>query len=215
MTPVPATSKGSATREMIVERAYAIASRQGLEGLSIGDLAGAAGMSKSGVFAHFGSREDLQLSVLDWTAERFAAVVVAPALARPRGLPRLRAIAEGWFQWVLDNPDGCVMLGAANEYDARPGALRERTVRWLQHWRQQLAKAIGMCVDAGELAPSTDPMLLAFEIFAVTEGLHTARLYDPDHARQLALRSLDRLLASYGAGTEPESGAASNPTPTA
>jgi len=214
MTPVPATSKGSATREMIVERAYAIASRNGLEGLSIGDLAGAAGMSKSGVFAHFGSREDLQLSVLDWTAGRFTEAVVVPALARPRGLQRLRAIAEGWFQWVLDNRDGCVMLGAANEYDARPGALRDRTVRWLQHWRQQLAKAVGMCVETGELAPSTDPMLLAFELFAVTEGLHTARVYDPEQARQLALRSLDRLLASYGVGTVPASGASTVPSAT-
>jgi AcrR family transcriptional regulator len=206
-----ATSKGSATREMIIERAYVLASRNGLEGLSIGDLAGAAGMSKSGVFAHFGSREDLQLTVLDWTAQRFARLVVVPALAQPRGLARLRAIAEGWFQWVLDNPDGCVMLGAANEYDARPGPLRDRVVDWLRQWRQQLAKAIGMCVDSGELDPQTDAALLAFELFAITEGLHNARMYDPDNAQALAKRSLERLLASYGA--RPSAGDRSHPTP--
>ncbi|NYZ63168.1 TetR/AcrR family transcriptional regulator [Luteimonas deserti] len=212
MSPNPATSKGSATREMIVERAFDIAARHGLEGLSIGELAAAAGMSKSGVFAHFGSREELQLSVLDWTAERFTRAVVTPALARPRGLPRLRAIAEGWFQWVVDNPDGCVMLGAANEYDARPGLLRDRVVGWLQHWRLQLTRAIAMCVESGELAPSTDPALLAFELFAVTEGLHTARLYDPAQAKPLALRTLDRLLASYAAAP---AGASATPTATA
>lgn len=118
-------------------------------------------------------------------------------------MPRLRAIIEGWFQWVLDNPDGCVMLGAANEYDARPGPLRARIVDWLQQWRQQLARAIGMCIDTGELDRATDPQLLTFELFALTEGLHTARLYDPAQAQQLAHRALDRLLAARAAQHAP------------
>ncbi len=199
MSPQAATHKGNATREMIVARAYDIACKQGVEGLSIGELATAANMSKSGVFAHFGSREDLQLTVLDWTAQRFTEAVIVPALTRPRGLPRLRAIMDGWFAWVQDNPDGCLMLAAANEYDARPGLLHDRVVDWLRQLRQQLAKAIGMCVDSGELPPSTDPLLLAFELFAITQGLHNARLYDADQAPLLARRALDRLLVSYGA----------------
>lgn len=199
MVPQAATSKGNATREMIVERAYAIACRHGLEGLSIGELATAAGMSKSGVFAHFGSREDLQLTVLEWTAQRFTQAVIVPALRQPRGLARLRAIMEGWFRWVEANPDGCVIQAAANEYDARPGLMRDRVIDWLQQWRQQLAKAIGMCVETRELPRGTDVTLLAFELFAITEGLHNARLYDPVQAHSLALRALDRLLASYGA----------------
>lgn len=194
-----ATNKGNATREMIVARAYGIACRHGLEGLSIGELATASGMSKSGVFAHFGSREDLQLTVLDWTAQRFSEAVILAALGQPRGLSRLRAIMEGWFRWVRDNPDGCLILGASNEYDARPGLLRDRIVDWLQQWRKQLAKAIQMCVENGELAADTDPMLMAFELFAITEGLHNARLYDPAQAHMLGRRALDRLLASYGA----------------
>ncbi len=199
MSPQAATHKGNATREMIVARAYDIARRNGLEGLSIGELAIAAGMSKSGVFAHFGSREDLQLTVLDWTAERFTRAVILPALAQPRGLARLRAIMDGWFAWVRDNQDGCLMLSAANEYDARPGLLHDRVVDWLRQLRQQLAKAIAMCVDSGELAPSTDPMLLAFELFSITQGLHNARLYDAEQAPSLARRALERLLASHGA----------------
>lgn len=194
-----ATSKGTATREMIVERAYAIACRQGLEGLSIGELAQAAGMSKSGVFAHFGSREDLQLTVLDWTARRFGEAVMVPALRQPRGLARLRAIMEGWFAWVRANPDGCVILGAANEYDARPGIMRERVLAWLIEWRAVVDKAAQMCIDSGEFAADTDPVLVAFQLFAITEGLHNARMYDPAQAETLARRALDHLFASYAA----------------
>lgn len=202
------THKGAATREMILERAYAIACRHGLEGLSIGELATAAGMSKSGVFAHFGSREDLQLTVLDWTAQRFGETVVMPALRHPRGLPRLRAIMFAWFDWVRDNPDGCIMLGAAGEYDGRPGLIRDRVVTWLAEWRMQLAKAIGMCIESGALAPDADPELMSFELFSITEGLHHARLYDPEHAQALARRSFERVLKTYS----PQTTSPNNPT---
>lgn len=203
MTPAPATSKGTATRELIVERAFGIARRNGLEGLSIGELATAVGMSKSGVFAHFGSREDLQRSVLDWTAQRFADTVVRPALARPRGLQRLRAIVEGWFGWVLANQEGCVILGAAGEYDGRPGPMRDLIVGWLSEWNAQLAKAVRLCVETGELAADTDPELLAFELAALTEGLHNARLHDPARAEAFARRSFERLIDSYSPRNSP------------
>ena len=202
MNPPPATAvtpKGASTRGMLLDRAADMASRVGLEGVTIGELAAMAGMSKSGVFAHFGSREDLQLTVLEWTAERYARAVIMPAVGLPRGLPRLRAIMENWFRWVCDNPDGCLILAAAHEYDARPGLLHDRIVDWLRQLRVQLMKAIGMCVETGELARETDPVLLAFELFAIAQGLHDARLYDAAQAPLLARRSLDRLLASYGA----------------
>ena len=140
-----------------------------------------------------------KLTMLEWTADRYARAVIAPAIGQPRGLPRLRAIMENWFRWVCDNPDGCVILAAAHEYDASPGLLHDRGVDWLLQLRQQLVKAIGMCIDTGELSPKTDPVLLAFELFAVAQGLHDARLYDAEQAPLLARRSLDRLLASYGA----------------
>lgn len=195
----PATSKGLATREMIVERAYAIASRHGFEGLSIGELANAAGMSKSGVFAHFGSREDLQLTVLDWTAQRFAQAVVRPALQQPRGIARLRAIMEGCFDWIRANPDGCVMLGAAGEYDARPGVMHDRVTRWLTEWRAAIAKAVQMCVESGDFAADTDADLASFQLFSITTGLHNTRFYDAEQAEALARRAVDHLFASYAA----------------
>ena len=141
--------------------------------------------------------EDVETAPVD--LDRYARAVIAPAIGQPRGLPRLRAIMENWFRWVCDNPDGCVILAAAHEYDARPGLLHDRVVDWLLQLRQQLVKAIGMCIDTGELSPKTDPVLLAFELFAVAQGLHDARLYDAEQAPLLARRSLDRLLASYGA----------------
>ena len=197
MTPVATTSKGTATRELIVERAFVIARKNGLEGLSIGELAMAVGMSKSGVFAHFGSREDLQLSVLEWTAQRFTETVVRPALAQPRGLQRLRAIVSGWFDWVLASEEGCVILAAAGEYDGRPGLMRDRIVGWLSQWDAQLTKAVSHCIESGELAADTDPELMAFELAALADGLHNTRLHDPARAEALARRSFERLIRSY------------------
>ena len=108
MSNLTATSKGAATREVILDRAYGIASQSGLEGLSIGPLAQVVGMSKSGVFAHFGSREDLQLAVLDSAATRFGEMVLVASLSEPRGLPRLRAIMRNWFEWVRTTVGGCI-----------------------------------------------------------------------------------------------------------
>jgi AcrR family transcriptional regulator len=192
-----ATSKGAATRELILERAYAIACREGLEGLSIGALALATGMSKSGVFAHFGSREDLQLAVLDAGGQRFGESVLIPALRSPRGLARLRAIVGGWFDWVRDNRHGCLIMGAVSEYDSRPGALRERVVALIERWRIDTARAVMMAVDAGELRADTDARQLAFEIFGIALALHQdTRLFDPKNARAQAERAFDRLLVA-------------------
>src|SRR5690606_20776939 len=109
MPALSSTSKGAATRDAILDHAYAIACSAGLEGLSIGALAHAVGMSKSGVFAHFGSREDLQLAVLEDGAQRFVTHVFQPALRQSRGVARLRTIIEQWFDWVRHEDDrGCL-----------------------------------------------------------------------------------------------------------
>jgi AcrR family transcriptional regulator len=197
MTTLAATSKGAATREMILGRAYAIACRDGVEGLSIGALALATGMSKSGVFAHFGSREELQLAVLDLGGQRFGESVLIPSLRSPRGLARLRKIVAGWFDWVRDNRQGCLIMGAVSEYDSRPGALRDRVVALIERWRNESARAVTMAVDAGELRADTDPRQLAFEIFGIALALHQdTRLFDPKRARAQAERAFERLLAA-------------------
>jgi AcrR family transcriptional regulator len=200
MSASPATDKGAATRETIVDRAYGIACTAGLEGLSIGPLAQAVGMSKSGVFAHFGSREDLQLAVLDSAADRFGEFVLIPALKARRGLPRLQAILSNWFEWVRGSEGGCLLITAASEYDDRPGALRDRVLHHEMDWRARLGRAVQQTIESGELAADTDANLLVFELYGIALCVHhEAGLFGYAAARDRGERALERLLAASGA----------------
>ena len=197
MTPSP--TKGATTREVILARSYALACVNGLEGLTIGGLAEQVGMSKSGVFAHFGSREDLQLATLDLGGELFIRDVLVPALREKRGLPRLRAIYANWSEWVRHEDDGgCLFLAAASEYDDRPGPIRDRVVQQQADWREQLARAVQLAVDSGELATDTDPAQMAFEIYAIALAVHhDAGLTGYENAAERGFRAFERLLRSY------------------
>lgn len=202
MNLLTATSKGAATREAIIERAYGIACSAGLEGLSIGPLAQAVGMSKSGVFAHFGSREDLQMAVLDAAGQRFVAHVLLPALKQPRGLARLRAILEAWYDWVRQSEGSCLLLSAASEYDDRPGVLRSRVLEHEQRWRQEIARAVGLAIETGELAADTDMEQMAFELYGLALVVHhDAGLFGFDLAVERGRRALERLFRSYAPTT--------------
>ena len=196
MPALSSTSKGAATRDAILDHAYAIACSAGLEGLSIGALAHAVGMSKSGVFAHFGSREDLQLAVLETAAQRFVSHVFQPALRRPRGLARLRAVIEQWFDWVRHEDDGgCLFLAAVSEYDDRPGPQRDLLLRQDRQWRQALAKAVSLAIEEGELRPDIDVEQLVFEIYALPLLVHhDAGLYGYEAARSRGIRAFERLI---------------------
>jgi AcrR family transcriptional regulator len=198
MSMLTATVKGAATRDAILEQAYGIAASAGLEGLSIGPLAAAVGMSKSGVFAHFGSREDLQLAVLDLASQRFVEYVLLPALQHRRGLPRLRAIVEAWFDWARHTEGGCVLLGAVHEYDDRPGSLRAAVVDQQKGWQQALGKAVQLAIDTGELGADTDTAQLAFEIYGVALVVHhDSGLFGYDSATERGRRAFERLIRSY------------------
>jgi len=191
-----ATTKGAATREVILERAYGLARTAGLEGLSIAPLADAVGMSKSGVFAHFGSREDLQLAVLDAAALKFGNAVLIPALSQPRGIPRLRAIMHNWFEWVRDTSGGCVLMGAASEYDDRPGVLRDRVRRNIQRWHVELQRAIQQAVDCGQLRAG-DTGQYVFELYAVALAVHhQAGLFGYEPARRSGELAVERWFAA-------------------
>ncbi|TPG04451.1 TetR/AcrR family transcriptional regulator [Rhodanobacter glycinis] len=190
--------KRAATRDTILDHAYALARHDGLEGLSIGNLATDVGMSKSGVFAHFGSREDLQLAVLDTGRGRFVAKVLLPALERPRGLPRLRAIVANWFEWSREHQSGCVLLSAASEYDGRDGALHDGVVQQQAGWRSELQKAVDQAVQQGHLSAGTDAAQLAFEIYALMLGLHhDAGLFGFDEAGRRTTAAFERLWRSW------------------
>ena len=198
MVPSPATSKGAATREAILDHAYMIAASAGLEGLSIGPLADAVGMSKSGVFAHFGSREDLQLAVLDLAADRFGEHTLIPALSRPRGLPRLQALLENWLTWLQRDRGGCLLLAAANEYDDRPGPLRDRMVHHHQRLRQMVSRAVAMAVECGALRADLDIDQAAFELNAIALAVQNdMAINGPDIATRRGQQMLQRLLAAY------------------
>jgi AcrR family transcriptional regulator len=196
MSSLTATSKGAATREAIIDRAYEIARFSGVEGLSIGPLAGAVGMSKSGVFAHFGSREDLQLAVIESAATRFGEAVFLPALSQPRGLPRLRALMHNWFEWVRGNSGGCVLLGSVTEYDDRPGPLRDQVLRNEQRWRGLLKGAIQLAIECGHLRPG-DTDQYAFELYAFPLAVHhEAGLFGDEQARRHGEAAVERWFAS-------------------
>ena len=165
--------KGEATRAAIVEAALELASREGLEGLTIGLLAERLGMSKSGVIAHFGTREDLQLAVLGEYARRFVDDVLRPAIGERRGLPRLQAILERWLNHLARELDsGCIMIGGAFEYDDREGPLRDAMVAIIAGWQRELHKAIQQAVTAGDLRADVDAGQLVFEIYGLMLATH-------------------------------------------
>ena len=136
-------SKGAATKDRIIESALRTASVEGLEGISLGRLAADVGMSKSGLFAHFASKEELQIDVLEAASARFAEIVVKPAMQEPRGEPRVRSLFEHWLVWERHEslPGGCIFMHAAAELDDRPGPARDALVRWQRQWLDVLAKA--------------------------------------------------------------------------
>lgn len=191
-------SKGAETRERILDRAVRIASRDGLEGLSIGGLAAELGLSKSGLFAHFGSKEDLQVEVLRAAAERFEQVVVRPALRAPRGLPRLRKLFELWLGWGTDPsmPGGCLFVAAAAELDDRDGKPRDVLVELQAAVRETIAKAARLAVDEGHLRRGLDADQLAFELHGIVLAFNfDRRLLRAREAEARARAAFERLVA--------------------
>ncbi len=188
-------SKGEETKAAILDRAVDLASRIGLEGLSIGGLAGETGLSKSGLFAHFDSKQNLQLEVLRTSAERFVSAVVAPALKKPRGVPRIRALFENWFSWAHSMPGGCFFVAAANELDDRPGPLREQLVGYQRDWVGALATAARIAVEEGQFRSDLDVTQFAYDFYSnLLAYHHFSRLMSDKNAEARARRSFERLL---------------------
>jgi AcrR family transcriptional regulator len=193
-------TKGEQTRTTILDAALQIASKLGLEGLTIGSLADATGMSKSGLFAHFGSREDLQLAVLEHFAQRYGEQVFVPVLKIERGLPRLRALFERWLEWTIASglPGGCIMISAANEYDDRPGPIRDAVIANQHRGNAITQKAVRLAIEEGHLRAQTDPEQIGFEMLGIMLASHNhRRLLGDKDARKRALKAFDELIARH------------------
>jgi AcrR family transcriptional regulator len=201
-TPVPGSKtlqKGQQTRAAILDAALALASQMGLEGLSIGALAEVTQMSKSGVFAHFGSREELQISVIREYHARFEEEVFFPALKVPRGLPRLRALFENWIRRVsVELEAGCIYISGAVEFDDRPGPVRDALAEMVQSWHSALKRAIDLAVHSGHLRADTDPDQMLFEIHGLILALHhDARFLRQPGVLDRARAGFERVLSHY------------------
>ncbi len=191
--------KGQQTRAAILEAALGLASQMGIEGLSIGALAEVTGMSKSGVFAHFGSREELQISVIREYHRKFEEEIFRPAIEAPRGLPRLRALFEGWVRRVAAEIDsGCIYISGAVEFDDRPGPVRDALAGMVITWHAALSRAIQLSVECQHLLPDTDPMQMLFEIHGLILSLHhDARFLRSPGSVERARVAFERVVAYY------------------
>ncbi len=174
------------TKDRIIQVAYDWTSKFGLDSITIGELAKAVGMSKSGLFGHFKSKEKLQMMVLDFTAENFTQAVVRPALKKPRGLDRLEAMVDNWIKWSsADNLGGCPFIAAAIEFDDKPGNIRDSIVRYLKTMTGTYAKAADIAVEEGQLPKSADTKQMAYEIYSMMIGYHVySRLLADDTSKQ-------------------------------
>ncbi|WP_029136531.1 TetR/AcrR family transcriptional regulator [Nakamurella lactea] len=193
-------SKGEQTREAILREALAQSSHVGLQGITVGMLAEKLNMSKSGLFAHFRSKEQLQTDVLLFAAEHFRRVVLLPALRQPRGLPRLTRLFETWSGWDgyadFALPGGCIFVTVAREYDDEPdGPIRDLIVRQQRDWLDSIAIVVRGAISEGHFAPTTDPERFAHDLLAVMLGYHfAARLLRDPQATDRARCSFQRLV---------------------
>ncbi len=200
-----ALHKGQQTKATIVEAALGLATHIGLEGLSIGALAEVTGMSKSGVFAHFGSREELQMSVIHEYHQRFEQEVFYPALEAGRGVARLRAMFANWMQRSsVEIDSGCIYISGAVEFDERTGPVRDALARSVMTWHSALKRSIGHARELGELRADVDPDQMLFEIHGLILALHyEARFLKNPGSIARALRGFEHIVARYGTAVCP------------
>ena len=200
-----ALQKGQQTKSAIVDAALGLATQIGLEGLSIGALAEVTSMSKSGVFAHFGSREELQISVIREYHQRFEQEVFYPALSESRGLPRLRAMFANWMKRTsIEIDSGCIYISGAVEFDDRPGPVRDALAWSVQTWHEAMKRAIAMAKAEGQIDAATEEEQMLFEIHGLILALHyEARFLKNPGSIARANAGFENVLQRYGAAPIP------------
>lgn len=201
-------TKGQQTRHAIIEEAANAASLLGLNGVTIGTLADRLQMSKSGLHAHVGSKEALQLDVLEYTAQVYVDEVLKPALAEPRGEPRMRALFDRWMAWYEGNtfPGGCPFFAVVSEFDDRPGPVRDLLAQMQRNWMDSIARIFQTGIDQNHFSDGVDPEQFAHDLQGILLAYTVAdRLLDDPAAGDRARRAFEALLD--GVRTENEGGA--------
>ena len=197
--------RGARTRQAILGRAARLASAEGLEAVSLQRLAGDLGISKSGLFAHFGSKEELHLATVDEAARIFTDEVMRPGLAPPAGVGRIWALCEAYLSYIERDvfPGGCFFAAALAEFDSRPGPVRERILQYRDYWSASLVRAVREAQAAGEVREDADAEQLGWELGCLLDGVNRMHLAHPDRgvadrARRAIEDRLDRI--SIGSG---------------
>ena len=195
--------KGQQTKSAIVDAALGLATQIGLEGLSIGVLAEVMRMSKSGVFAHFGSREELQISVIREYYTRFEEEVFYPALQHPKGMPRLKALFQNWMNRTsVEIDSGCLFISGAVEFDDRPGPVRDALAGSVKTWLAAMDRAVVQAKESGHLAQDVDEHQMAFEIHGLILALHyEARFLKTPGSVARANTGFANILSRYGSAS--------------
>jgi AcrR family transcriptional regulator len=189
--------KGQLTRTAIIEQAFRSATQVGFEQLSLATLAADTNMSKSGLYAHFKSKEALQEAVLARAMERFAEIVINPAMRATRGMPRLQALFDGYLVWLGGTvvEGRCIFMALSQEYGNRPGVIRDKVVQAFKDWHSTIVRVIGDAVDEGELRADTDARQFAFEMAGIGMSFQSSfKLMGRSDAERMARRAFARLV---------------------
>jgi AcrR family transcriptional regulator len=208
LVPSKAQHKGEKTKATIVDAALGLATQIGLEGLSIGAIAEVTGMSKSGVFAHFGSREELQISVVREYHARFEQEVFFPAMQVQRGLPRLQALFANWMKRTsVEIDSGCIYISGAVEFDDRPGPVRDEIASSVRTWLAAMDRAVRQAQEANQLSTQADPSQILFEIHGLILALHyEARFLKSPGSIDRAIKGFDSILQHHQPQSNEEKG---------
>lgn len=191
-------AKGKETKMAILEAGLDMASKLGLEGVSIGALAKETNMSKSGLFAHFQSKENLQIEILEYAARIFSENVIVPALAREGGIPRIKALINNWIKWSDDLTGGCIFVTASADYSDRPGKVRECLIKQQEDWIDFLCRIAESAIRVGDFRNDIECEQFAFDLYSLLLGFHLYdTLLDDSETRKRREVALERLLANY------------------
>ena len=193
-----AMTKGEDTKHIVLEAGLDMASQLGLECVTIGNLAKATNLSKSGLFAHFQSKENLQIEILNHAALLFSEGVIVPALKTKAGIPRIRALVDNWIQWSSELTGGCIFVSASTDFSDRPGKVRDLLLHQQKQWIDCLRRIAQSAVQAGDFRPDIDFDQFAFDLYSLLLGFHLYyKLLDDAESKKHQETALVRLLNNY------------------